>query len=231
MKSIRSYKVTQEEKYALVTALIVFALLIVIVIILNPGSYLEVHQPEITVVISSNPHAPSILFSSLSTTTSPIKVHNGGVYQPRRPVGGFPVPVPDKVSDTSESPVIAGVGSNDTTSTVASGNGKVSQGAIDSLIILYPGFKQFALREEMKKTRPKTRKDSLLAWAKENFNAQMSRYGKIDPTTLNQLMMLQRNQTYGPYHITTPGVGVGVTFDYTEVLKKIISIFEKAPKD
>lgn len=217
--------------YALVTALIVFTLSIIIVILLNPGSYLEVHQSEITVVISSNPHSPSTFFGSLSTPVPPMEVRNGGVRPTKRPVGGFPVPVPDKIIDTSESPGTAGVGSHDTTSTVASGNGQVPQGAIDSLIILYPGFRQFALREEMKKNRPKTRRDSLLAWAKEKFNAQMSHNGKIDPAILNQLMMLRQNQAYGPYHVTTPEVGVGVGFDYTEVLKEIISLFEKAPKD
>jgi hypothetical protein len=146
-------------------------------------------------------------------------------------VYGIPVPVPFQVPDTLVSLEKNGKISSDSTSTPGSAGRLSPEGVLDSLIVLYPGFRHFVLREEMKKTLPRSRNDSLLAWAKENFAAQMLRNGKIDPATLNQLLMLQQNQNSGPYHITTPGVGVGIPFSYTSILKQIISIFEKAPED
>jgi hypothetical protein len=230
MKIQRSYHVTREEKYALATALIVFALSILIVFYLRIGSFLEVRQPEITIVISSNLRTPCVLYESQSISAPTTAQHQRSPRQ-KRQGGGIPVAVPLHVADTAAAPGVAGNGTHDTSSSVTSHGGLTPQAAIDSLLMLYPGFRRFALYEEMKKTQKKSRNDSLLAWAKENLVAQMSRHGKIDPATLNQLMMLQRYQNYGPYHVTTPGAGVGVTFDYTSILKKIISIFEKAPKD
>jgi hypothetical protein len=226
----RSYHVTPEEKYALAAALIVFALSILIVFYLRIGSFLELHQQEVTLVISSNLRTPSILFESQSISAPTTIQHQRSPRQKKRE-GGIPVAVPLYAADTAAAPDIAGNGTHDTSSSMTAHDGLTPQAAFDSLIILYPGFRRFALYEEMKKTPKKSRNDSLLAWAKENFVTQMSQRGKIDQATLNQLMMLQRYQNYGPYHIVTPSVGVGVGFDYTEVLKKIISIFEKAPKD
>ena len=231
MRIPRSHQLTREEKYALATALIVFALSIITVITLNLGSYLEVHQPEITVVISSNVIVPYFFSESRSMYIVKKEVQRIGTPRRKKPSNGLPVPVSIQLQDTFTQTITYGEASTDTSSRIASGGGLSPHNTTDSLILIYPGFRQFALREEMKKTRPKTRNDSLLAWAKENFVAQMSRHGKIDPVTLNQLMMLQQYQNSGPYHIITPGIGYGISFSYTTILKKIISIFGKAPED
>jgi hypothetical protein len=230
MKIRRLYHVTPEEKYALAAALGVFALSILIVFYLRIGSFLDVHQPEVTIVISPNIRTPFVVYESPSIS-APAIVQQQRTHRLNRQAGGIPVAVPLKKIDTTTVRDIAGNSAGDTSSSAMSQSEVTPQAVIDSLIILYPGFKRFALFEEMKKTPKKSRNDSLLAWAKENFVAQMSQHGKIDQATLKQLLRLKQYQNYGPYHVFIPSIGPGVTFDYTEVLKKIISIFEKAPKD
>ncbi len=231
MRIPRSYRVTREEKYALASALIVFAILNITIIALNPGSYLVVRQPEITVVLSSNAVTPYYFSEPRSINTGEKDARGIGTPRLKKPSNGLPVPVSIQLQDTITKTIIYGEVSSDMSARVASSGGLPPYNISDSLILIYPGFRQSALREEMKKTRPKTRNDSLLTWAKENFAVQMSRHGKIDPAILNQLAMLQQYQNFGPYHIMTPGIGVGIPFSYTTILKKIISIFEKAPED
>jgi hypothetical protein len=226
----RTNKVTREEKFALAGALFMFALLIITIANLDIGSYLEVREPEITIVVSSNALTPYVISGSQSIHRGNGEASEIGSPRKKKPAEGIPVPVSYQVHDTIEAHVTTGRISTGTDSAIKSGT-RYPLSAIDSLIIVYPGYRQFALREEMKKTRPKTRNDSLLKWSKENFAEQMSRHGKIDPATLNQLMMLEQSKNFGPYHIVTPGIGVGIPFDYTTILKKIISIFEKPPED
>lgn len=227
----RSYHLTREEKIALTAALIFFALVMTTVFVLRVGSYLDVPQHEIIVVISPANIPPSLYSWPQSLSSETKKTAAITIRPPRKATGGVPVPVAGQTCDTLElvdktGEVIAGASSD-----TSSGSKSSPQSIIDSLIILYPGFKQFALREEMKKTRPVTKKDSLLAWAKNDLAEKLARQGKIDPAILKQLSMLQRYQNHGPYYVVFPGIGPGMQFDYTKILKSIISIFEKPPDD
>jgi hypothetical protein len=231
MKRQRSYYGTREEKYALSTACIIFALSIVTIYLLHVGSFLEVRQREIIVIISPNAFIPFFPPGTLSPPAAPPGVRGGGNKRQKKTGVIVPVPIPDTTPDTSGFRGVAGNRLYDSSSISVSGSGPILQGVVDTFLVLYPGYKQSALREEMKKSLPRTKKDSLLTWAKDNFMAQVIGNGKIDKATIDQLLMRQRFESYGPYHIITPSIGIGVGYDYTELLKKIISIFEKAPKD
>ncbi len=105
------------------------------------------------------------------------------------------------------------------------------EAALDSLIILYPGFRDLAIREKLSRPPLKSKRDSLIEWAENNLAARLAQNGKIDPAMLKQMQLLKRYQNLGPYHVIAPGIGIGIPFDYTAILKDIISIFEKAPED
>jgi hypothetical protein len=231
MKQQRSYYGTREEKYALSTACIVFALSIITIYLLQPGSFLDVRQHEITVIISPNPFMPFIPPNTLSPPTGPPGVHGGGTRGQKKSGIIVPVPNPAATPDTSIFPGTVGNGLHDSLSSSVSVNGTILPGTIDTFLVLYPGYRHSALREEMKKSLPRTKKDSLLAWAKDNLMAQVIGNGRIDKATIDELLTRKRFDSYGPYHVVTPSIGIGVGFDYTELMKKIISIFEKAPKD
>jgi hypothetical protein len=231
MKRQRSYHITREEKYALSVALTVFALSIISIYLLRVGSYLEVRQQEITVIVSPTTHSPLFFPSPQSSSATPQGARGEGTHRKKNAVIRVPVPVPGTTTDTSGFQGVAGNGSLDSASTALLSDGSILQSIIDTFLVLYPGYRQSVLREEMKKTCPRTTKDSLLAWAKDNFMAQVIGNGKIDKATIDLLLMRRRSESYGPYHIAIPSIGPGVGFDYTEILKEIISIFEKAPKD
>ncbi len=229
--SMRTRKrIRREERYALGISLAFFACAVAAIALLKIGSYLNVPPQEITVRIIPGTPAPIVVGAP------PPLVSSAGHGRPAHraaargtAVTGVPVPVPASQADSLR-PFSPGGNVNGDSSAASDTTGS-GFSAVDSLILRYPGFRSFALKEMLKRRYPKSKHDSLLAWAKANFAQQMERFGRIDPAVLNQMAIMQNSAYYGPYHIVTPSIGVGIPFSYTDLLKKIRDMFEGPPDE
>jgi len=231
MRMKSRYRVTREEKYALGTALILFVCIVIVVMASNIGSFMEVRPSEITVILSPNSLSSIVIGEPPPLYPGGVPPNPGETPRRARRIIGIPVPVPLVLEDSVHSPAGISGSSKDSTALQPSTSEGRPFDALDSLILRYPGFRSFALKEQAQRRYPKSKRDSVIAWAKEQFEAQMAKYGKIDPATLNMMAMRQNSIYYGPYHIVAPNVGVAIPFSYTDILQKIRSFFEKEPDE